>query len=177
MARRLCFEERVRIEAMAQAAVSAAEAARRLGRHPVTVQRELRRNGGPGGIRRLCKVPGKAAIGDRLSDLSPNLSHTWGFVSHGEGLGSEGRFQIASVVSHQVEVRLIESAAVWHCVCQQQPPLLLRRAVERPRRIRCDDLRGRGRRSRAGAEMRRRREVRVCVELGRGDHSCPHRSQ
>ena len=49
MARRLCFEERVRIEAMAQAGVSAAEAARRLGRHPVTVQRELLRNGGPGG--------------------------------------------------------------------------------------------------------------------------------
>ena len=49
MARRLCFEERVRIEAMAHAGVSAAEAARRLGRHPVTVQRELRRNGGPGG--------------------------------------------------------------------------------------------------------------------------------
>ena len=49
MARRLCFEERVRIEAMAQAGVGAAEAARRLGRHLVTVQRELGRNGGPGG--------------------------------------------------------------------------------------------------------------------------------
>ena len=49
MARRLCFEERVRIEAMAQAGVGAAEAARRLGRHPVTVQRELGRNKGPGG--------------------------------------------------------------------------------------------------------------------------------
>ena len=49
MTRRLCFEERARIEAMAQAGISAAEAARRLGRHPVTVQRELRRNGGPGG--------------------------------------------------------------------------------------------------------------------------------
>ena len=49
MAQRLCFEERVRIEAMAQAGVGAAEAARRLGRHPTTVQRELRRNGVPGG--------------------------------------------------------------------------------------------------------------------------------
>ena len=49
MARRLCFEERVRIEAMTAAGVSAAEAARRLGRHPTTVQRELRRNGVPGG--------------------------------------------------------------------------------------------------------------------------------
>ena len=49
MARRLCFEERARIEAMAQAGVGAAEAARRLGRHPVTVQRELGRNKGPGG--------------------------------------------------------------------------------------------------------------------------------
>ena len=49
MARRLCFEERVRIEAMTAAGVSAAEAARLMGRHPVTVQRELRRNGGPGG--------------------------------------------------------------------------------------------------------------------------------
>ena len=52
MARRLCFEERVRIEAMAQAGVGAAEAARRLGRHLVTVQRELGRNGGPGGYGR-----------------------------------------------------------------------------------------------------------------------------
>ena len=49
MARRLCFEERVRVEAMAHAGVGAAEAACRLGRHLVTVQRELRRNGGPGG--------------------------------------------------------------------------------------------------------------------------------
>ena len=49
MARRLCFEERVRIEAMAHAGVGAAEAARRLGRHLVTVQRGLGRNGGPGG--------------------------------------------------------------------------------------------------------------------------------
>ena len=49
MARRLCFEERVRIEAMAHAGVGAAEAARRLGRHLVTVQRELGRNKGPGG--------------------------------------------------------------------------------------------------------------------------------
>ena len=49
MARRLCFEERARIEAMTAAGVGAAEAARRLGRHPTTVQRELRRNKGPGG--------------------------------------------------------------------------------------------------------------------------------
>ena len=48
MARRLCFEERVRIEAMTAAGLSAAEAARRLGRHRTTVQRELGR-GGPGG--------------------------------------------------------------------------------------------------------------------------------
>ncbi|WP_420618437.1 IS3 family transposase [Candidatus Poriferisocius sp.] len=47
MARRLCFEERVRIEEMARAECSAAETARRLGRHPTTVQRELGR-GGPG---------------------------------------------------------------------------------------------------------------------------------
>ena len=43
MARRLCFEERVRIEAMTAAGVGAAEVARRLGRHPTTVQRELAR--------------------------------------------------------------------------------------------------------------------------------------
>ncbi len=47
MARRLCFEERIRIEEMERAGCSAAETARRLGRHPTTVQRELGR-GGPG---------------------------------------------------------------------------------------------------------------------------------
>ena len=49
MARRLCFEERARIEAMAQAGLSAAQIAQRLGRHRATVYRELRRNKGPGG--------------------------------------------------------------------------------------------------------------------------------
>ena len=47
MARRLCFEERVRIEEMVRAGLGAAEAARRLGRHPTTVLRELKR-AGPG---------------------------------------------------------------------------------------------------------------------------------
>lgn len=45
MARRLCLEERVRIEGVVGAGCSAAEAARRLGRHPTTVQRELGRWG------------------------------------------------------------------------------------------------------------------------------------
>ena len=48
MARRLCLDERARIEAMAQAGLGAARIARRLGRHRTTVQRELGR-GGPGG--------------------------------------------------------------------------------------------------------------------------------
>ena len=45
MARRLCFEEPVRFEKMARAGCSAAEAARQLGRHGTTVQRELKRGG------------------------------------------------------------------------------------------------------------------------------------
>ena len=69
MARRLCFEERARIEAMAQAGLGAAQIAQRLGRHRATVYRELGRNGGPGGYdargrRRLGPVPGRA--GPRL---------------------------------------------------------------------------------------------------------------
>ena len=47
MARRLCLDERARIEAMAQAGLGAARIARCLGRHRSTVQRELARGGGP----------------------------------------------------------------------------------------------------------------------------------
>ena len=49
MARRLCLDERARVEAMAQAGLSAAQIAQRLGRHRATVYRGLGRNGGPGG--------------------------------------------------------------------------------------------------------------------------------
>ena len=41
MARRLCFEERARIEVMNEAGFNATEIAVSLGRHPNTVQREL----------------------------------------------------------------------------------------------------------------------------------------
>ena len=47
MARRLCLDERARIEAMAQVGVGAGEMARQLGRHRSTVQRVLARGGGP----------------------------------------------------------------------------------------------------------------------------------
>ena len=47
MARRLCLDERARIEAMARAGLGAARIARCLGRHRSTVQRELARAGGP----------------------------------------------------------------------------------------------------------------------------------
>ena len=47
MARRLCLDERARIEAMARAGRGAARIARCLGRHRSTVQRELARAGGP----------------------------------------------------------------------------------------------------------------------------------
>lgn len=49
MAQRLGLDERVRIEAMRQAGVSAAETARRLGRDPSTIHREVKRAGGAGG--------------------------------------------------------------------------------------------------------------------------------
>ena len=47
MARRLCLDERARIEAMAGAGFGAGEMAQQLGRHRSTVQRELARGGGP----------------------------------------------------------------------------------------------------------------------------------
>ena len=46
MAQRLSLDERARIEPMITAGVSVAEAARRLGRDPSTIHRELARNGG-----------------------------------------------------------------------------------------------------------------------------------
>ena len=49
MAQRLSFDERARIEAMRQAGVSTAETARRLGRDPSTIHREVKRAGGSGG--------------------------------------------------------------------------------------------------------------------------------
>ena len=64
MARRLCFEGRVRVEEMTGAGCSASEAARRQGRHPTTVQRELRR-GGPGAYRARAAQAGADARGRR----------------------------------------------------------------------------------------------------------------
>ena len=49
MAQRLSFDERARIEAMRSAGVGVGETARRLGRDPSTVYRELKRNGSEGG--------------------------------------------------------------------------------------------------------------------------------
>ena len=49
MAQRLSFDERARIEAMQQAGVSVAETARRLGRDPSTIYRELKRAGAAAG--------------------------------------------------------------------------------------------------------------------------------
>ena len=49
MAQRLSFEERARVEAMAAVGVSFAEIARRLGRDPSTVWREIDRSSTPGG--------------------------------------------------------------------------------------------------------------------------------
>ena len=49
MAQRLSFGERARIEAMRSAGVGVDEAARRLGRDPSTIYRELKRNGSGGG--------------------------------------------------------------------------------------------------------------------------------
>ena len=51
MARRLCLDERARIEAMAQVGLGAGEMAQQLGRHRSTIQRELARGGGPGRYR------------------------------------------------------------------------------------------------------------------------------
>ena len=47
MARRLCLDERARIEAMAGAGFGAGEMAQQLGRHRSSVQREVARGGGP----------------------------------------------------------------------------------------------------------------------------------
>ena len=47
MARRLCLDERARIEAMVQAGFGAGEIAVRLGRHRSTVHREVASGGGP----------------------------------------------------------------------------------------------------------------------------------
>ncbi|MXW61825.1 MAG: helix-turn-helix domain-containing protein [Acidimicrobiaceae bacterium] len=51
MAQRLCFGERMVIEAMTAAGSGPAEISRRLGRHRSTVQRELASSGGRGGYR------------------------------------------------------------------------------------------------------------------------------
>ena len=89
MARRLCFEERVRIEEMVGAGLSCGEAAVVLGRHPTTVQREVARNGGRGAYRagaaqpaadgralrpRACKL---AADAELASAVAERLAQRW----------------------------------------------------------------------------------------------------
>ena len=110
MAQRLCFEERVRIEAMAQAGVSAAVAARRLGRHPVTVQRELRRNKGPGGYDAgtaqagSCaragrpKAPKLAADAELAAAVCERLAMRWSPQAISADLRAQGLFVCAETI-------------------------------------------------------------------------------
>ena len=62
MAQRLSFDERARVEAMSDAGVSVATAARCLGRHRSTVHRELRR-GRRGGAYDAEAAQAAAAVG------------------------------------------------------------------------------------------------------------------
>ena len=110
MARRLCFEERVRIEAMAHAGVGAAEAARRLGRHPVTVQRELGRNKGPGGYGAEAaqagscaraarpKAPKLAEDAELAAAVCERLAMRWSPPAISADLGALGLFVCAETV-------------------------------------------------------------------------------
>ena len=110
MARRLCFEERVRIEAMAHAGVGAAEAARRLGRHLVTVQRELGRNGGPGGYGAEAaqagscaraarpKAPELARDAELAAAVCERLAQRWSPPPISADLGARGLFVCAETI-------------------------------------------------------------------------------
>ena len=91
MARWLCFEERVRIEEMAKASCSASEAARRLGRHPVTVRRELGR-GGPGGHRAEATLAGADARARKARRAQTGRGH-------GAGRGGAAAPQAAVVAA------------------------------------------------------------------------------
>ena len=89
MAQRVSFDERARVEAMSAEGVSAAETARRLGRHRSTVYRELSRGRGPGGYdaeaaqaaadARACrpKAPKLAVDPELAAEVASGLKEGW----------------------------------------------------------------------------------------------------
>ena len=110
MAQRLSFDERARIEAMHQAGVSAADTARRLGRDPSTIHRELRRAGGAGGYdaesaqvaaeQRAArpKVPKLAADPDLGSAALELLKQRWSPHAAAAQLRAEGQRVCAETI-------------------------------------------------------------------------------
>ena len=102
MARRLCPDERARIEAMARAGLCSAEIAQVLGRHRCTVRRELARGGGPRRYRaddaqrsadaraarpRACKLAGDAQL---ASAVQERLGQRWSPHAISADLRSQG---------------------------------------------------------------------------------------
>ena len=80
MAQRLSFDERARIEAMRSAGVGVGETARRLGRDPSTVYRELKRNGSEGGYDAVAAWPimsppgGRPPLANTAYQLTPTMA-------------------------------------------------------------------------------------------------------
>ena len=110
MARRLCLDERARVEAMAQAGLGAAQIAQRLGRHRATVYRELGRNGGPGGYDAgaaqagSCaragrpKAPRLAADAELAAAVCERLAMRWSPQAISADLRAQGLFVCAETI-------------------------------------------------------------------------------
>ena len=110
MARRLCLDERARVEAMAQAGLGAAQIAQRLGRHRATVYRELGRNGGPGGYDAQAaqagscaragrpKAPRLAADAELAAAVCERLAMRWSPQAISADLRAQGLFVCAETI-------------------------------------------------------------------------------
>ena len=110
MAQRLSFDERARIEAMQRAGVSVADTARRLGRDPSTIYRELKRGGGAGGYDAVSaqvaaeqraarpKTPKLAADPELGSAALELLTQRWSPHAAAAQLRAEGRRVCAETI-------------------------------------------------------------------------------
>ena len=156
MARRLCFDERVRIEAMSAAGFSAAAVAQRLGRHRATIQRELAGNGGSfayragdaqaaaGGRARRSKPPKLVRHAELAEAVAERLEWRWSPQAISADLRAQGLSVCAETIYQACYDRAGKRGLAknsWRCLPRQRRRRKPRGRCEQAKRSALGDFR------------------------------------